>query len=269
MNMQAQGESRLPEHGRVACTACFDDKPLVFDVSQTGCANWRITANPCAWGGSNAEVVVLGFSKGPTQAGALARKPHDQIAYKGARRNVERILQGIGLLSSSTKLDELIADRQGRFAFGSLVRCSVERRHSRSGTWKGTGGDMLSSFLADSWGRQIVRNCTTRFLGSLPEATKLVVLFGFGKNGSYVNEAERVIQAVRGGDWRRLNEVAYTDGRVIFVHVEHFRSLVRLITDWLGEDRWDGSPPCPKRTRWRQQAAAAVQVAYPRGFQAG
>ncbi|WP_172539898.1 hypothetical protein [Roseomonas mucosa] len=40
-------------------------------------------------------------------------------------------------------------------------------------------------------------------------ATKLVVLFGFGKNGSYVNEAERVIRTVRGGDWRRLSEVAY------------------------------------------------------------
>ena len=92
MDMQPSGEGRLPDHGRVACTACFGGEAVVFDASRTGSTNWRITANPCAWGNPNAEVVVLGFSKGPTQAGALARTPHDEIAYKGARHNVGRIL---------------------------------------------------------------------------------------------------------------------------------------------------------------------------------
>ncbi|QDD97541.1 hypothetical protein [Roseomonas mucosa] len=77
MDMQPSGEGRLPDHGRVACTACFGGEAVVFDASRTGSTNWRITANPCAWGNPNAEVVVLGFSKGPTQAGALARTPHD------------------------------------------------------------------------------------------------------------------------------------------------------------------------------------------------
>ncbi|MDT8296618.1 hypothetical protein RQ744_21910, partial [Roseomonas mucosa] len=85
--------------------------------------------------------------------------------------------------------------------------------------------------------------------------------------GSYVNEAERVIRTVRGGDWRRLSEVAYTDGRVVFAHVEHFRSQGRLILDWLGQIRPNGSAACPKRTSWRHQAVAAVRMAYPRGFQ--
>lgn len=267
MDMQPSGEGRLPDHGRVACTACFGGEAVLFDASRTGSTNWRITANPCAWGNPNAEVVVLGFSKGPTQAGALARTPHDEIAYKGARHNVGRILHAVGLLENGAKVDDLITDQKGRLAFGSLVRCTVEQRDIRKGTWKGAGGDMLGGFLADPWGQQVVRNCTARFLGNLPMATKLVVLFGFGKNGSYVNEAERVIRTVRGGDWRRLSEVAYTDGRVVFAHVEHFRSQGRLIPDWLGQIRPNGSAACPKRTSWRHQAVAAVRMAYPRGFQ--
>lgn len=152
MDMQPSGEGRLPDHGRVACTACFGGEAVVFDASRTGSTNWRITANPCAWGNPNAEVVVLGFSKGPTQAGALARTPHDEIAYKGARHNVGRILHAVGLLENGAKVDDLITDQKGRLAFGSLVRCTVEQRDIRKGTWKGAGGDMLGGHCHVVWG---------------------------------------------------------------------------------------------------------------------
>jgi hypothetical protein len=74
----------LPIHGRVECTACYKTKPVVFDQTKETETdrNWRITANPLAWGNPNAEIVVLGFSKGQTQADALANTSHDEIAYK-------------------------------------------------------------------------------------------------------------------------------------------------------------------------------------------
>jgi hypothetical protein len=122
---------------------------------------------------------------------------------------------------------------------------------------------MLGGFIADKWGTQVVANCTSRFLGRLPTSVKLVVLFGFGKNGAYVDQAEQAIRAARGSsNWRRISEVAYTDGRVTFVHVEHFRSQGRFIPDWLGHTRKDGSPPSSKRTRWRLAAIEAVQLAF-------
>ena len=33
-----------------------------------------------------------------------------------------------------------------------------------------------------------------------------------------------------------VNEVTYTDGKVTFVHVEHFASQGALLPNWLGEN---------------------------------
>ena len=84
--------NQLPAHGRISCTKCFDGH-VEFDISKRSDGDWRVTANPLAWGNQEPEIVVLGFSKGPTQAGALARTPHNAIAYKGSRTNVGKILR--------------------------------------------------------------------------------------------------------------------------------------------------------------------------------
>jgi hypothetical protein len=89
----------LPTHGRVDCNRCFNSCQSVdFDKTKRTEDNWRITANPLAGGNENPEVVVLGFSKGPTQGGALARAPHNEIAYMFGRPNVGKILRRVGLL---------------------------------------------------------------------------------------------------------------------------------------------------------------------------
>jgi hypothetical protein len=123
---------RLPTHGRVGCTLCFGGETPTFDSSRRTEGDWRITWNPLTWGSTSPTVVVLGFSKGPTQAGALSSTPHDKIAYKGARKAVGKILAHVGLIDTADptplehQVDALIADRDGRFHFGSLVRCTVE-----------------------------------------------------------------------------------------------------------------------------------------------
>lgn len=61
--------SCLPNHGRVSCSLCYGDSSPKFDETKRAEGDWRITANPLAWGNPQAEVVLLGFSKGPTQAG--------------------------------------------------------------------------------------------------------------------------------------------------------------------------------------------------------
>lgn len=38
------------------------------------------------------------------------------------------------------------------------------------------------------------------------------------------------------GSWRSVNEVAYTDGRVTVVHVEHSRVRGAHLSNWLGEN---------------------------------
>jgi hypothetical protein len=120
----------------VSCTRCFAPVQATdFDRTKREASDgtWRITSNPLAWGNVEPEILVLGFSKGPTQAGALASSPHDEIAYKGSRTAVGKILVHIGVVPKPTNddykrmVDQLISDRNGRFHFGSLVRCTVER----------------------------------------------------------------------------------------------------------------------------------------------
>lgn len=230
----------LPDHGRIDCTLCHGDQPVVFDRTITGNDSWRITANPLAWGNPKASVLVLGFSKGQTQAGEIARGRHDDIAFKGSRTHAAKILAHVGLMKKSDnktmarELDRMIADRNGAFHFGSLVRCAVERHDNKLG-WTGTNGSILDRFLETDFGAQVTGNCSTRFLSSLPKQTRLVVMFGMGNRGAYVEQARQVIGRARGVEMRRVNEVAYEDDQIVVVHVEHFASRGALIPEWLGE----------------------------------
>jgi len=179
--------------------------------------------------------VVLGFSKGPTQAGALSRAPHDEIAFKGGRTALAKILHHIGLLArpEAVLVDRLIADPAGQFHFGSLVRCTVERFDEKSCGWTGTGGGMLDRFVADPFGSKIVSNCSRRFLSNLPARTRLVVMLGLGNKGNYIAACRQIFQRCRPGRWRTVNEVAYADDQVVVVHAEHFAAQGALIPNWL------------------------------------
>ncbi|MBR1125188.1 hypothetical protein JQ628_26950 [Bradyrhizobium lablabi] len=198
-----------------------------------------MTNNPLAWGNPRPEFVVMGFSKGPTQAGALSSQPHDQIAFRGGRTNLAKILHHVGLLTApdSRLVDQAIADRDGRFHFGSLIRCTVERRDAKETVpdkqWKGTGGGMLDKFIARDFGRKVLTNCSTQFLGDLPNPTKLIVMLGLGTAGNYVTACRQAFAKARPGSWRPLNEVTYTDDKVVVVHTEHFASQGALLPNWL------------------------------------
>lgn len=234
----------LPASGQIACARCFSScgASIQFDQTKRTEGDWRITANPMAWGNVTPEIMVLGFSKGPTQAGALVSTPHNEIAYKGGRHNVGKILAHVGLIAGddpanlSLAVSQAISDTQGRFHFGSLIRCTVERYESGSSVWKGSGGGMLDKFVATPFGREVAGNCADQFLAALPSVTKLVVMFGFGTALNYVRESFKLYERVRKGSWKWLNDVSYTDGKIIVVHVEHFASQGPLINQWRGVD---------------------------------
>lgn len=233
----SKSQSSLPCAGRIACTRCHQGD-VFFDQTRRTEGDWRITANPLAWGNPQAEIVVLGFSKGPTQAGALARSDHDAIAYKGSRHNVGKILAFLGLIPDGDttflreSVDQLIADKNGRFHFGSLIRCTVERLDK--GEWKGSGGGMLDRFFATPFGQDVAGNCASRFLDELPQKTRLILMFGMGAEGNYIRAARNLLQSRLHGEWRPINEVAYWNGQITVVHVEHFAAQGALIPNWLG-----------------------------------
>lgn len=254
--------SCLPSHGRINCTRCFATVRLnEFDRSKRAAPDgtWRITSNPLAWGSVEPEIVVLGYSKGPTQAGALASSPHDAIAYKGSRTAVGKILSHIGVVPQprdgryKEMVDRLISNRNGRFHFGSLMRCTVERYDEKSRSWNGSGGGMLDKFMGTQFGNEVATNCASEFLSTLPAKTRLVVMFGLGTKLNYVSATRKLLEATRGGKWRTLSEVAYSDGHVTFVHVEHFASQGALLPNWLGEN-------IHPRSEYGRKAREAVQA---------
>jgi len=61
-------------------------------------------------------------------------------------------------------------------------------------------------------------------------------MFGLGTGNSYVTTARKAIEKARPGVWRTVNEVAYTDGKITVVHVEHFASQGANIPNWLGQN---------------------------------
>jgi len=60
-------------------------------------------------------------------------------------------------------------------------------------------------------------------------------MFGLGAGGAYVATARNAIEKGRPGRWRTINEVAYTDGTITVVHVDHFASQGANIPNWLGQ----------------------------------
>ncbi len=261
--MDPKQQPCLPSSGRINCTLCHG-RPIVFDETRTSRdePNWRLTANPLAWGNDRPEVLVLGFSKGPSQAGELRHLSHNDIPFRKGRLNVGKILAHVGLLSQAPPeqlkraVEAAVTDRTGRFGWGSLIRCTVERFDNAKNKWVGSGG-MIDPFMQSRFGQNVSTTCATRFLRDLPAETKLVVLFGLGARGSYVSAARKIIATARPGAWRTVNEVAYTDGRITIVHVEHFASQGALLPNWLGQNRHE-------RARLgllaRQAVASAVEV---------
>ena len=169
------------------------------------------------------------------------------LIYPGSSEDIRRTV------------DYAIADASGRFAWGSLVRCTVERRYGAE--WKGSGGGMLDKFVATPFGKKVASNCVIRHLGNLPTKTKLVVLFGLGTKLGYVHAARRLIQQSKPEvALRTVNEISYRDNSVVYTHVEHFAARGSLIPNWLGlPDKRGG---IPERSRWGRMAQDAVRQAF-------
>lgn len=255
----------LPCPGKISCSRCYGTT-IEFDRTRRVSADgkWRITANPIAWGSPNAEIVVLGFSKGPNQTQELATKEIDQIAFAGGRVNVGKILRHLGLAANTSSekealrafVDHEVANKVGRFAWGSVVRCTAERFDEKTRSWVATSGNMLSGFLASDLGAEVSRACISQHLSGLSPQTKLIVMLGMGPAGAYIQQCRKAYSEALRGEWRTINEVAYTNGQVTVVHTEHFKAQGSLLPSWLG-DIQNG------RTRFgllAQQAVASSDV---------
>ena len=174
----------LPQHGKIECSTCYGPAEKEAFPHEL----WKMRNDPGAWGGSNPEWLVLGFSKGSTQADYYDNGSFEAVAFAGMRPRLERILKHLGALSAGESLDAAVANPAGNVAFGSLIRCSVARQ-DESGKYQCSGPLIKKSFREIP---QVISACTNRFLKELPDSVRTVVMLG--NDSGYIKQCHSLIR---------------------------------------------------------------------------
>jgi hypothetical protein len=192
--------------------------------------------DPGAWGSAQPKYLVLGFSKGRTQADIYANGNFDEVAFGGehTRRNLTNILQTVGLLKPDETVDEKIRATEKDFHFASLVRCSLSRYDQRASAKLGspvyaTSGQLTTKAFSEV--RQIIDECTGVFLTNLPESLKAVLVLGV--TDAYIKSVREKMRELRPVGFRVLNAVAYENDRVLWVHLTHPSRGNGTLNAWL------------------------------------
>ena len=222
----------LPAHGRVSCRRCFSAEAQIEEIGP-----WQAVNDPGAWGTSNPTVLVLGFSKGFTQADAYRSGRFEDIPFKNMRPRLTAALQRIGVLSASEAVDNKFSASEPEMAFGSLVRCSLSRLNSRSGKRECTGAVMPKAFTEDV--KVVVRRCAQTYLAELPGSVRLVVMLGSGD--PYIQGCKDLIRSIYGGAFTDINEVSYRTHGIIWVHIAHPSGMNGYFKPWMEGNPSDAS----------------------------
>ncbi len=238
----------LPSHGLIDCAHCLPDGVKEFTEG-----NWRICNDPGAWGSQHPEILVLGFSKGFTQADAFKGKAFDEVAFAGMRPRLRLALERIGVLDGAEDINALFSRTEKRFAFGSLVRCSLSRLDETSGKWSSTGPLIKKSFQENP-AQSYISRCVSTYLSTIPESLRLIVLLG--NDSGYVKRVKQTLKHLHAETYSDLNEVAFRAAGVCWVHIAHPSGLNGHFNTWLTGPA-DSTPG-----RKRHLAVQAVKQAY-------
>src|SRR5690606_15377760 len=156
----------LIAHGRMTCDRCWagcGDTMQALDGAQ-------LVRDPGHWGSDNPQVLVLGISKGNTQAAAYENEPFDTVAFKGIRDRMLQVFQSVGLLPNETlsRFELRFTSAERDFAFASLIRCSLSAWNETKGKFVADSPDILKALRQGRSGRPIAEACIDQHLAHLP-----------------------------------------------------------------------------------------------------
>jgi hypothetical protein len=210
---------------------------------------WQMVNDPGAWGATKPNILVLGFSKGFTQANAYLSGRFEEIPFKDMRTRLSEMLRVLGLLSATEIVDKKMVPEERRFAFGSLVRCSLSRRNPKNGRFECTGQVMPKAFTEAI--STVVRKCADTFLARLPVTVQLVLMLG--TTDAYINGCRHLIRSLYSTTFGDINAVSYKAGNAVWVHVSHPSGLNGHHPVWMAGD------PSTKPGHKRQLAIKAIE----------
>jgi hypothetical protein len=244
----------IPKHGKIDCRLCFGKS----DGSQRKPnPDWNMINDPGAWGGGDApEYLVLGFSKGATQAGIYDSGRFEDVAFAGMRSRLTEALRAIGVLEGHENVDTKISNPNSNIAFGSLIRCSVSRIDKKGSSnmhkdvYACTGPLITKSFKEIP---EIITNCTKRFLTDLPASLKTVIFLG--NTDSYVRSCQFVVRQLFPSDFKQINAMAVSANRRIWINIAHPSGLNGHFNSWLNTDVGPGIKRIQAKAALSEQAA--------------
>jgi hypothetical protein len=229
----------LPNHGKIKCTDCYEgtDKEFVKPHPE-----WQMINDPGAWGGSSQpEFLVLGFSKGSTQAGIYNKGKFEDIAFAGMRPRLTQALQALGALSSNETVDEKINNPTSNIAFGSLIRCSVSRLDKKASVKAGTAvygctGPLITKSFKEI--RHVINKCANKFLTEIPNTVKVV--FFLGNTDAYVQSCQSLVRGLYPEDFHQINPMAIRANNRLWIHLTHPSGLNGHFKTWLNANTGSG-----------------------------
>lgn len=240
----------LPAHGRLDCRRCFSNR---LDDTQRPHPDWLMVNDPGAWGGRAPKYLVLGFSKGSTQANLYKSGRFEDVAFAGTRMRLTKALQALDIIDDGQCVDTYINAPNPLLAFGSLVRCSITRRNAKASERKGR--DVFSSsgnLIVKSFDEipEVLATCTRQHLLALPRSVVAVILLGNGD--AYVERCQQLIQRLFPRNFKHVNEMAVRADERLWVHVAHPSPANGHFNNWLT------SPTGPGRKRTLAAEALAM-----------
>jgi hypothetical protein len=216
------------DHGWTPCRTCHAGR------SKTQRERWHLTANPGYWGARNPSILVLGFSKGAMQVGAIEKEPFEQVAFKAHRRELQRILKRLGVDFAGQTIEETMTARSRCIGYASLVRCSIA--HEKKGTLV-SSGTIMTDAVADPWVRGVMSECVRQHLLPMPESVQRVVLLS--NDARYISGVRSLVRE-HYSDFSDINDMGFFAGGRRWVFAIHPAARGAHVPDWLEGDPTDG-----------------------------
>lgn len=227
----------LPVHGKIECRECYVSAGSIAQPHP----DWRMINDPGAWGGSEPEYLVLGFSKGATQAGIYESGRFENVAFAGMRDRLTKALRAMGALRENETADQKISDPHSNIAFGSLIRCSVSRldknasAKTRQDVYSCTGPLIAKSFTEIP---AVISNCARKYLTDLPKSIRVV--FMLGNSDNYVQSCQQLVRSLYPQS-KQINSMATLAGNRLWVHLAHPSGLNGHFNTWLTQSSGSGT----------------------------
>ncbi|MFT4807678.1 MAG: hypothetical protein ACI9LX_000999 [Paraglaciecola sp.] len=224
----------IPTHGKVECNVCFQGPGKVQYPHDL----WKMVNDPGSWGSNSPNILVLGFSKGATQANLYQSSNFEDVAFGGpSRKRLTTILTSVGILKVGENISSYISDPNSRISFGSLVRCSLARldekllKEEKIKKYLSSGSLIQKSFNEVP---SILNACAQKYLTNFPATLKLVVLLGINK--TYVKKCKDLIWSLHKESYENVGEIHYSAAGVVWIHLPHPSPANGSLHNWLEQN---------------------------------